>query len=109
MSRRGRRTPPRCTHCGAAIKFLTITFSRGPVRLPFDAAPLTGGEHGAYPIFGGRAWDINDLTAEMQVMRGVDVEDARDEVFDLPWHRLHRCAKGAYDRELEHAQGGGAE
>lgn len=102
MSRR-RRQPPRCVHCQAWIRFLTISFSRGPVRLPFDAEVLPGGHAGAYPVFGGRAWDVNDLTAELQVMRGVDATAAADEVRDLPWHRLHRCVQAAAARQLEQA------
>lgn len=103
MARRRRRpyTPPRCTHCTAPIVFFRITFSRGPVTLSFDADPFSGGEPNTYPVFAGRAWDINDLLAEIQVMRGVDVAAADTQVRGLPWHRLHRCAKGAAARLTE--------
>ncbi len=90
-----RRRTPRCRHCRAPIRFLWITFRSGDRNVPFDATPVTDATRTTsrriYPVFGLRAWDVNDLTAEMQVMRGTDSVSARAEVDDLPWHRLHRC------------------
>lgn len=93
MPRRRRRPPPRCQHCNARITFLI-----GPAGgryLPFDERPVDpGSSERAYPVLGRKAWDRNELIAEIQVMRGCDVDAAVAEVNDVLWRSLHRCTPG---------------
>lgn len=91
MTRRRRRPPPRCQYCEAPITFFAT--SRG--WRPFDPRVVDSRDHldRAYPVMGRKAWDFNELLAEIQVMRGCDITDAKQEVLDMDWYRLHRCGE----------------
>lgn len=94
MSRRKtRRPPPRCEHCDRPITFFLAPTGSG--WRPFDPTFVDSRDHmdRAYPVMGRKAWDFNELLAEIQVMRGCAITEAKDEVLDMDWYRLHRCGE----------------
>lgn len=97
MSRRRKSTaPPRCNHCGAQITFYrSVT---GTLR-PFDLRPVNGRTYtgpGAFPIFGGRAWHVADLIAELMSRTSQSSADAEDEAYDIDWYVVHACLSAHY-------------
>lgn len=80
--------------CRRRIVFLAVPSGK---RLPFDASPVTMPDDGsnpvgAYPRYGGAAWNPDELIAEIQVARDLGVVGAVEFVRGLPWHRRHACA-----------------
>ncbi|MSZ78268.1 MAG: hypothetical protein F2667_14275 [Actinobacteria bacterium] len=55
------------------------------------------------PVFGARAWDPDDLIAELESLRRCSTDDARSEVQDMPWHQIHRCHQ-AIARAIENRE-----
>ncbi|MFW6776101.1 hypothetical protein ACOACO_17590 [Nocardioides sp. CPCC 205120] len=91
--RRGSPGPPRCQDCRAPITFFGSPHT-GAGR-PFDPRQLSGRDSVSaavgFPVFGGRAWRVVDLVAELMVQRSCSSAEAESEIRDLPWHRPHRC------------------
>jgi len=105
MSRRKRRTAPRCRDCQALIVFFRSW--TGSWRT-FDPKPVNGRTHVgalAYPILHGRAWLLEELVDELLVRHQYGRADAEDEAYDVPWHVAHNCRQPApTDEESEHEQ-----
>lgn len=91
-ARRRRRTgPPRCNTCGALVVFFRLPSGE---LAPFRPNPIphytqTGGR--VYPIFGGRAWVLDELVDDLQARAQQSRQDALDEAYALPWHTIHHC------------------
>lgn len=68
-------------------------FRRGAFTT-FDVRPLDPRDRAganAFPVYLRTAYRPDELAAQLQGLTGSSVEEAAQEVKDLPWHRLHRC------------------
>lgn len=63
----------------------------------FDARPVDGRTHTgapAFPVENERAWKFPLLVDDLRARRGASLEDAEQEVYDMPWHIPHDCPGG---------------
>lgn len=99
-----RTGPPRCEVCGALVTFFRLPSDEyAPFRIrEVNPNAATGGR--IYPIFGGRAWHLDDLIEELMARSEQSRQDARDEAYALPWHVTHTCAPATTTEQGEDHQ-----
>lgn len=102
--RRRRKGPPRCQYCHSPITFL-LTPKRSRYR-PFNPRPVAPNTPGAYPVMSRKAWDPNELLAELEGLRKCDTTAAAAEVNDMPWHQIHLCGEALAAWKSEREQKG---
>lgn len=89
-SGRKRHTPARCNTCGGRIVFWRNHNGRWRT---YDPTPVNGRTHlgTAHPVWGNRAWRLDDLIEQLMVLTEQSSESARDEAYDVPWYVAHTC------------------
>lgn len=93
----------RCRFCQARVEFFASPFT-GRVR-KFDARPVDGRSHtgaAAYPVMGKRAYKHAELASVLRVQRECSLEDAENEVYDMPWYVPHDCPNSPFN-SADHA------
>lgn len=93
MSRRRRRSSPRCRDCQAPVLFFRS--ARTGNWRPFDPKPVDQRQQNpstAHAVENGvLAWPLRDLVEDLMVRRHCGRDDAEDEARAMPWHVPHDC------------------
>lgn len=94
MSRRKRKGPAaRCEVCGLQVKFFrSWTGALRPFApIAIDPTTTATAVPNAHPVFGGRAWLLDELVDELMARTAQGRGEATDEAYALPWHVAHTC------------------
>ncbi len=84
-----------CERCGGLLRFVRKAEDEGGAWTPLDAVPVQPGHVDAREVRavdGIVGWKIPALRERLEFAHAdTPGDDAPGEVYDYPWHRVHRC------------------